>query len=319
MDSNDNAMSSNREFTEWNRRYRELVEHSRQLGFATWDQRYHELLGFSRRHGHVKVPLKYKVNPPLRNWVDKQRKDLKQGNLSEDRKARLKLIGFQVVLRTGPWEERYLELVEYSRQHGNTNVKERYDLNPQLGRWVSRQRVYYNKGTLSEDRTTRLHEIGFQFEGHNGSSKGSLEVAKAGALPQNPPQPLVAANPSSQSTTCHPPDTHPSNGSAYSALLSSGRSASICQTRTMLPLQRAKRGTHVEVGVPDPDAHHMVPPLLKPPIAGEGTAATKHDEYAFTSFLKLSAAQTRVLVMDEKVRVLEKLRQFKKAGESIHA
>ena len=40
---------------------------------STWMDRVQELLQFSQAHGHTRVPKRYKENPALGNWVNKQR------------------------------------------------------------------------------------------------------------------------------------------------------------------------------------------------------------------------------------------------------
>ena len=124
-----------------------------------WEQRFVE---YSRLHEHASVPSNCNLNPLIKNWVNNQRESYKYGTLSEDKAARLKLLGFRFHLYE-TWEQRYLELVTYSKQHGNTKVPYTYHPNPPLGRWVSKQRLGHERGRLSKDRTSKLRKIGFQF------------------------------------------------------------------------------------------------------------------------------------------------------------
>ena len=61
---------------------------------------------------------------------------------------------------TPSWDERLDELTKYRAKHGDCKVPESQG---SLGRWVSRQREVYKKGTLSKERVQRLDNIGFSW------------------------------------------------------------------------------------------------------------------------------------------------------------
>jgi hypothetical protein len=46
-------------------------------------------------------------------------------------------------------------------------VTRSYSLDPQLGRWVSKQRVVFRKGKMDFERKERLDAIGFEFSVKN--------------------------------------------------------------------------------------------------------------------------------------------------------
>ena len=59
------------------------------------------------------------------------------------------------------WTERYEQLVDYQKEHKSTCGLRSY--NPQLAKWVSKQRTNYNANSsrLTTDRIDRLNKIGF--------------------------------------------------------------------------------------------------------------------------------------------------------------
>ena len=57
----------------------------------------------------------------------------------------------------------YQALQEYKKEHGHCNVPQSYSDNPQLGRWVSRQRQAKKNEILSTDKIQKLDQIGFQW------------------------------------------------------------------------------------------------------------------------------------------------------------
>ena len=46
--------------------------------------------------------------------------------------------------RSGSFEQRYKELVEFIDEFGHCNVPHRYSANPSLEQWCSKMRYYYN-------------------------------------------------------------------------------------------------------------------------------------------------------------------------------
>mmetsp|Transcript_8341 Transcript_8341/g.13050 ORF Transcript_8341/g.13050 Transcript_8341/m.13050 type:complete len:354 (+) Transcript_8341:60-1121(+) len=70
------------------------------------------------------------------------------------------------------WQERYQELLDFREEHGHCLVPHTYPLNPELGRWVKRQRYHYSllmKGkqtSMTVARVKLLEEIGFVWDSH---------------------------------------------------------------------------------------------------------------------------------------------------------
>ena len=70
----------------------------------------------------------------------------------------------KIVDRLGvSWDERFGELVKFKEENGHCNVPNRYDKNPSLGSWVSKQRQDYKKKGLTQDRIDKLNAIGFDW------------------------------------------------------------------------------------------------------------------------------------------------------------
>ena len=65
--------------------------------------------------------------------------------------------------RDQKWWARFQELEEYKHEHGDCNVPQHYNANPQLGRWVNQQRQNYNKNKLESERIEALESIGFEW------------------------------------------------------------------------------------------------------------------------------------------------------------
>jgi Helicase associated domain len=89
------------------------------------------------------------------------------------------LIGFQwrVAKPAVGWEKRYQQLVDYKNMHGDCNVPQSYPPDKPFGRWVMKQRCQHSlklrgeKSQLTDERETKLNEIGFSWVAPGFSKK----------------------------------------------------------------------------------------------------------------------------------------------------
>jgi len=137
-----------------------------------WERRFAQLLEFRERFGHCHVPNQWNEDIAFGHWVHAQRAFKSRGNLSSERIQRLEAIGFawhgpnnRSYLSDDRWARMFAHLVEYQKQHGDTQVPSSYRACNGLGGWVSNQRAAWWKGTLSEDCRARLDAIGFAWRG----------------------------------------------------------------------------------------------------------------------------------------------------------
>lgn len=141
-----------------------------------WTERFEELLEFRSRIGHCLVPNNFPVNPPLAQWVKRQRYQykLKQQNkrstMSDERVQALEEIGFVWDSHSACWDEKLEELLQYREIHGHCNVPSRFAENRQMAVWVKRQRRQYKfycegkPSSMTEERIAILEGLGFQWD-----------------------------------------------------------------------------------------------------------------------------------------------------------
>jgi hypothetical protein len=127
----------------------------------SWEENFEALKEYKKNYGDCNVPRHRAENKQLAQWVSTQRLNYRRGNLAEDRIKRLEDIGFLWELLELSWEEMFVELIEYKKNHGDCNVPQHWAENKQLGMWVANQRKNYRIGKLSEDRIKRLEDMGF--------------------------------------------------------------------------------------------------------------------------------------------------------------
>jgi hypothetical protein len=100
-----------------------------------------------------------------------QRGRYRRGKLEQGRRQLLDEVGVQWNERSTlfsadlkeNWAGLYQQLLQFKKQHGNCDVPIKWQENPQLGGWVSRQRQFKKSGKLLPERERMLNEIGFIF------------------------------------------------------------------------------------------------------------------------------------------------------------
>ena len=79
------------------------------------------------------------------------------------------------------WDQRLNELLHFRRQYGHTLVPHTFHPNPQLARWVKRQRRQYKllqsgkASTMTADRVVILEDAGFVWDSHEVSWKEKVQ------------------------------------------------------------------------------------------------------------------------------------------------
>ncbi len=146
---------------------------------SLWELKYAQLVAFKELHGHTRVTKSYDACPGLGHWRHHQRVMYRQGMMTDERKAKLDELGFEWLESAYDglnrehhlaelWETRFRELVEFKGRFGNCLVVTGWRENPDLAKWVLRQRGAHKKGELRADRARRLEELGFSWESDYG-------------------------------------------------------------------------------------------------------------------------------------------------------
>jgi hypothetical protein len=141
-----------------------------ELGFVwdflttQWEAGYNALVKFKNREGHCRVS-QYHIEDGigLGAWIIGQRHRRNKADLTEDRLRRLGELGFVWDPYNDKWEAAYNALVKFVNREGHCQVSyEHLEDNYRLGGWVVHQR--HNKLNLTEDRLSRLNELGFVWD-----------------------------------------------------------------------------------------------------------------------------------------------------------
>mmetsp|Transcript_49076 Transcript_49076/g.147799 ORF Transcript_49076/g.147799 Transcript_49076/m.147799 type:complete len:322 (-) Transcript_49076:48-1013(-) len=83
------------------------------------------------------------------------------------------------------WTQRIKDLAHFRSQHGHCSVPHMFPANPQLARWVKRQRRQYKLmlegkvSALSSERVQQLEEMGFVWDSHDAAWTEKVEELRA--------------------------------------------------------------------------------------------------------------------------------------------
>jgi len=141
-----------------------------EVGFAwntldsAWEDSFQLLERYVEDHGDCLVPKSFETKDgnKLGGWVRNQR--TRKGSLSEEQTRRLSEVGFAWNTLDSAWEDSFQRLEQYIKDRGDCLVPNSFETKDgyKLGDWVSNQRQ--RKGTLSEEQTRRLNEVGFEWK-----------------------------------------------------------------------------------------------------------------------------------------------------------
>ena len=124
-----------------------------------WEENFARLLIYKDKFGDCFVPKAYREEG-LGLWVASQRQKMADGELENEKVARLEAIGFVWDARAEMWERKYSRLVAYKEMFGDCNVPFSHK-DDGLGIWVTGQRQNKLSGQLDTERVARLEKLGF--------------------------------------------------------------------------------------------------------------------------------------------------------------
>ena len=147
-----------------------------------WDKMYNLAQKYYEYHGNLSISADFKtINGyeynengfNLGSWISHQRAFKKNGMLSQEREKKLLAIGMLYDAFEVQWQEMYDLAQKYYEHYGNLSVPtdfktiNGYEYDEEgfnLGIWISRQKNFKKKGTLSQEREEKLLAINIAFD-----------------------------------------------------------------------------------------------------------------------------------------------------------
>ncbi|RAU98777.1 helicase [Mycobacterium colombiense] len=155
-----------------------------------WEEGFRHLQEYVQKHGDALVSQSFRSADgyKLGQWVTIQRTVYRDGDMGEERQARLEaLAGWSWDPRDSLWDYWYSALEDYVRVNGSARVPRSdrgSDRADQLANWVQTQRSSYAKGSLRHDRITRLEVLpGWVWDPHEAAwEEGFTKIREYAAV-----------------------------------------------------------------------------------------------------------------------------------------
>jgi len=154
-------------------------KYSRSGSNRNWSERFTELQLFFEENQNFNITLNNEVFDGLYKWLVYQRRQYNKKNLSAERIAMLRSIGFNFDVHFQPhndidWEERYRQLKEYYAINKTFFIPTNDENCKGLLSWLRYQRKLYRDEKLDEEKKIKLLELGYSFnKTYRGENKRS--------------------------------------------------------------------------------------------------------------------------------------------------
>ena len=122
---------------------------------GNWMKMYERLLEYKNKYKDCRIPFRYKPDPPLGLWVDRQRQQCHR----QDRKDILNDIGFCCNKKEAAWMDNYNLLIAHQKKFKSTRISRQGCT--KLRSWVHDQRK--NRLKIAKHRVDLLNDIGFDW------------------------------------------------------------------------------------------------------------------------------------------------------------
>lgn len=127
-----------------------------------WEDAFAKLLQFVQREGHARVPQQHvEGENRLGSWITRQRQVFGDGQLSQERQQRLEALpGWTWDALIDQWEAGFAKLLQFVEREGRARVPQQHVEGViRLSSWITRQRLVFSNGQLSQERQQRLEAL----------------------------------------------------------------------------------------------------------------------------------------------------------------
>jgi len=128
-----------------------------------WGSNYLKLLEYKMTNGNCNVPITYRENRTIANFVKRQRSHYRLNKLTQEQIDKLNFLGFEWVANINDhfeiWLNRYNELKKVFENTGSCNISKKD--NNILVNWITQQRLKNRRGKLLQEEIELLNKIKF--------------------------------------------------------------------------------------------------------------------------------------------------------------
>lgn len=122
---------------------------------------YNRLIEYEKINKTQHIRVNDAMYAEVRIWSNSQRST--KVKLSKEKLQLLKAINFDLTPFDSKWNIWYEQLRKYKNKYNNVNITYRMKSAYKLSIWIQNQKRRFHKGTLEEDRITKLKEIGLKW------------------------------------------------------------------------------------------------------------------------------------------------------------
>ena len=171
--------------------YEDRIEKLKEIGFnfnaqrvrLSWAETFDLLIDYYNDNGNIDLKKNYKAEngTNLYAWLRTQKRAYNEGQLDEEKKLKLELLGFKFEnILEAKWNEHYLEAKEYYEATGCLDIIADYTLKDgsNLKRWIYSQINMYRKGKLSQYKADKLRDLGIKIDNNKRFNLPWEEVYK---------------------------------------------------------------------------------------------------------------------------------------------
>ncbi len=146
-----------------------------------WERQYQAAAEYYWEHGDLDIPAQFETADGLKlgRWLQRMRRDYKNGVLEKEYMERLEAIGITWNIADRQWEEYYEAARCYYQEHGNLRIAPKYTASDgtRLGLWIQRMRKKYKQKKLTGEEAGRLEAIGMIWDGEADQRERTYQAA----------------------------------------------------------------------------------------------------------------------------------------------
>ena len=148
-----------------------------------WERQYQAAAEYCWEYGDLDIPAQYETTGGLKlgRWLQRMRRDYKNGVLEKEYVERLESIGVIWDIADRQWEEYCEAAKRYYQECRNLRVAPKYTTSDgtRLGLWIQRMRKKYKQKKLTGEQVSRLESIGMIWDGEAEQRDRTWQAALA--------------------------------------------------------------------------------------------------------------------------------------------
>lgn len=154
---------------------RERIDKLNSVGFSwdikadQWEQNFNDYIKFKKeKEREPSTSSKNKSEESIAHWAIVQRVGYSRNKLPSNRITKLNSIGFIWSIKRDRWDQSFEDYKAFKGEHDREpSNKSKNEQESEMGKWITRQKIEYNKNKLPEEKITKLNSGGVIWDQKN--------------------------------------------------------------------------------------------------------------------------------------------------------